>query len=204
MASIEFLSLETVRDGHAIKCANEKKKGDTDHNVACHTHSPKAGQGMNVSMMDSYNLSWKLAHSILGLTPQATGSSVDSVLETFELERVDTARQLIEFDAKFSHMFSGKMGAGDADTAGLTHGEFLKVFRDGSGFTSGCGLEYKPSKLVRTADGSGNLVTSEGDPLYGALTTGRRVLNVELKRYADNTTRQLQDGKHDLLHIVSD
>lgn len=154
--------------------------------------------------MDSYNLSWKLAHSILGLTPQAIDSSADPILQTFELERVDTARQLIEFDAKFSHMFSGKMGAGDADTAGLTHDEFLKVFRDGSGFTSGCGLEYKPSKLVRAADGSENLTTSGGDPLYGALTTGRRVLNVELKRYADNTTRQLQDGKQDFPYVMSD
>ncbi len=27
---------------------------------ACHTHSPKAGQGMNVSMQDTYNLGWKL------------------------------------------------------------------------------------------------------------------------------------------------
>jgi hypothetical protein len=28
---------------------------------ACHTHSPKAGQGMNVSMQDGFNLGWKLA-----------------------------------------------------------------------------------------------------------------------------------------------
>lgn len=27
---------------------------------ACHTHSPKAGQGMNVSLQDGYNLGWKL------------------------------------------------------------------------------------------------------------------------------------------------
>ena len=27
---------------------------------ACHTHSPKAGQGMNVSMQDAFNLGWKL------------------------------------------------------------------------------------------------------------------------------------------------
>ena len=26
---------------------------------------------MNVSMMDSYNLSWKLVHSLHGLTPQS-------------------------------------------------------------------------------------------------------------------------------------
>ncbi|CAD0115067.1 unnamed protein product [Aureobasidium uvarum] len=166
------------------------------------------GQGMNVSMMDSYNLSWKLAHSILGLSPSTIKNSADPVLETFELERVDTARQLIEFDTKFSHMFSGKIGSGDSSTAGLTHDEFLEVFRDGSGFTSGCGLEYKSSKLVRATEGSQDMVSSAGDPLYGALTPGRRVLNVELKRYADNTTRQLHEelpsnGRYRLLILTS-
>ncbi|THV96016.1 putative phenol monooxygenase [Aureobasidium pullulans] len=156
---------------------------------ACHTHSPKAGQGMNVSMMDSFNLSWKLAHSILGLTPHASENGADTVLETFEAERVDTARQLIEFDAKFSHMFSGKLNA----ETGLTHDEFLKVFRDGSGFTSGCGLEYKPSRLVWSSQNSDDMIVATGDPINGALTVGRRFLNVELKRYADNTTRQLHD-----------
>ena len=33
---------------------------------ACHTHSAKAGQGMNVSMQDTYNLGWKLASVLEG------------------------------------------------------------------------------------------------------------------------------------------
>lgn len=33
---------------------------------ACHTHSPKAGQGMNISMMDTFNLGWKLAMVLKG------------------------------------------------------------------------------------------------------------------------------------------
>src|SRR3984885_3467246 len=33
---------------------------------ACHTHSPKAGQGMNVSMQDAFNLGWKLASVLRG------------------------------------------------------------------------------------------------------------------------------------------
>lgn len=37
---------------------------------ACHTHSPKAGQGMNVSMMDTWNLGWKLASVIRGQSSQ--------------------------------------------------------------------------------------------------------------------------------------
>ncbi|KAF7181555.1 hypothetical protein CNMCM7691_000774 [Aspergillus felis] len=38
---------------------------------AIHTHSPKAGQGMNVSIQDTYNLGWKLASVIHGVSPQA-------------------------------------------------------------------------------------------------------------------------------------
>lgn len=34
---------------------------------ACHTHSPKAGQGMNVSLQDGYNIGWKLAAVLQGL-----------------------------------------------------------------------------------------------------------------------------------------
>lgn len=149
---------------------------------------------MNVSMMDSYNLAWKLAHSINGLTPHATPGSADPVLETFEQERVDTARQLIEFDTTFSHIFSGQIGSDDPSNAGLTHEEFLRVFREGSGFTSGCGLHYQPSRLVRTPAESLLSTPSKDDPLSGTLTPGTRLLNVELKRYADATTRQLQDG----------
>jgi phenol 2-monooxygenase len=149
---------------------------------------------MNVSMMDSYNLAWKLAHSLHGLTPCTPSGTADPVLETFEQERVDTARQLIEFDTQFSHMFSGQVGPTDAEAAGLTHEEFLRVFSEGNGFTSGCGLHYKPSRLVRTPVESHLSTFPQGDPLYGALTPGRRLLNVEVKRYADATTRHLQDG----------
>jgi phenol 2-monooxygenase (NADPH) len=36
---------------------------------ACHTHSPKAGQGMNVSMQDAFNLGWKLASVLRKQSP---------------------------------------------------------------------------------------------------------------------------------------
>ncbi|KAH7393851.1 putative phenol monooxygenase [Phaeosphaeria sp. MPI-PUGE-AT-0046c] len=160
---------------------------------ACHTHSPKAGQGMNVSMMDSFNLAWKLAHSINGLTPRAQSGASDLVLQTFEQERVDTARQLIEFDTKFSHMFSGQIGCDDSSKSDLSHEEFLRVFREGSGFTSGCGLRYQPSTLVRPSDRSLLNASLEQDPLSGKLVAGTRLRNAEVKRYADANTRQIQD-----------
>lgn len=89
---------------------------------------------MNVSVMDAYNLSWKLTHSILGLTPRQAADQPDPVLETFDQERVYTARLLIDFDNKFSHMFSGQIGAQDSSAQGMSQAEFQSVFSQGSGF----------------------------------------------------------------------
>jgi phenol 2-monooxygenase len=145
-------------------------------------------------MMDSYNLAWKLAQSINGLTPKPSSGTADPILETFESERTDTARQLIEFDTTFSHIFSGKIGSGHSATSGLTHEEFLRIFREGSGFTSGCGLHYRPSTLVRMPAKPQPELPTTSDSLSGELVPGKRLLNVELKRYSDATTRQLHDG----------
>ncbi|KAF2659394.1 putative phenol monooxygenase [Lophiostoma macrostomum CBS 122681] len=176
---------------------------------ACHTHSPKAGQGMNVSMMDSYNLGWKLAHSLHGLTPCCGPGAADPVLATFASERVGIARQLIEFDTKFSHMFSGRIGPADAEAAaGLTHEEFLRVFSEGNGFTSGCGIQYEPNRLIRVPIESRLSSSPSGDPLCGSLMPGRRLLNVSVKRYADANTREIHDelpsnGRYYLLVMTS-
>jgi 2-polyprenyl-6-methoxyphenol hydroxylase-like FAD-dependent oxidoreductase len=79
-----YLLLEMVSFVAQSSCAI------VNHFKACHTHSPKAGQGMNVSMMDSYNLSWKLVHSINGLIRNSQGD-VDKVLDTYEFERQTVA-----------------------------------------------------------------------------------------------------------------
>ena len=164
------------------------------HELACHTHSPKAGQGMNVSMMDAYNLSWKLAHSLHGLTPRSTMSCSDPVLATFGLERHLVAQQLIDFDSKFSAMFSGRIAQVNSESSNLSHEQFLKVFSDGSGFTSGCGIEYPPSTLTQVMDvGKHNSILG-CDYLQGTLKPGRRLRDTIVKRYADANFRHLHDG----------
>lgn len=160
---------------------------------ACHTHSPKAGQGMNVSMMDSYNLSWKLIHSLNGITPLSS-SPCDKILDTFQTERLTVARQLIAFDKEFSSMFSGKISTEEDAEGGLTHEQFLEVFSTGNGFTSGCGLEYPENLLVEPAVPAG--LIDGTDYLSGVLKPGRRLLNVKAKRHADGCRRDLQDGGH--------
>lgn len=145
---------------------------------------------MNVSMMDSYNLAWKLIYSIYGLTPDP-----ETLLDTYYSERHTVAQQLIDFDRTFSSMFSGKMGSEEDGVNGLTHEEFETVFRTGNGFTSGCGIEYPESSIVnRTLENDGKNPIQGTDRLSGMLYPGRRLLNVQVKRHADGNRRDLQDG----------
>ncbi len=68
---------------------------------ACHTHSAKAGQGMNVSMQDGFNLGWKLG-SVL------TGRASEDLLVTYGAERRPVAQQLIDFDREWSSLMARK------------------------------------------------------------------------------------------------
>ena len=68
---------------------------------ACHTHSAKAGQGMNVSMQDGWNLAWKLGYVLSGLAE-------DSLLATYSEERRVTAKNLIDFDLEWSTLMAKK------------------------------------------------------------------------------------------------
>ncbi|MGO2941415.1 MAG: FAD-binding monooxygenase [Brevibacterium aurantiacum] len=66
---------------------------------ACHTHSAKAGQGMNVSMQDGFNISWKLGQVL-------SGRSSQELLRTYSAERQVTAKNLIDFDKEWSTLMA--------------------------------------------------------------------------------------------------
>jgi len=106
---------------------------------ACHTHSPKAGQGMNVSMQDSFNLGWKLASVLKGrCSPQ--------ILHTYSAERQAVAKELIDFDRKFARLFSDPpKDATGADGEGVDLTEFQKYFVRQGRFTAGTETRYRPS-----------------------------------------------------------
>ena len=69
---------------------------------ACHTHSPKAGQGMNVSMQDAFNLGWKLASVLRDRCPPG-------LLHTYSAERRAIAKELIDFDREWASMLSAPL-----------------------------------------------------------------------------------------------
>jgi phenol 2-monooxygenase len=108
---------------------------------AVHTHSPKAGQGMNVSMQDSYNLGWKIGLVVKGIAKP-------EILATYEDERRKIAKDLIDFDHKFSRLFSGRPAKDVLDETGVSMQEFKEVFLKGNLFASGVAVEYDNSMLV--------------------------------------------------------
>lgn len=55
---------------------------------AAHVHSPVGGQGMNTGIGDAINLAWKLAAVL-------KGGARESLLATYELERIGFARRLV-------------------------------------------------------------------------------------------------------------
>jgi phenol 2-monooxygenase len=105
---------------------------------ACHTHSAKAGQGMNVSMQDGFNLAWKLGHVLEGRSPE-------SLLSTYSEERQVVAKNLIEFDKVWSTLMAKKPEEFEDPS------ELEDFYVRTAEFPAGFMTEYAPSVLVAPA-----------------------------------------------------
>jgi phenol 2-monooxygenase len=140
---------------------------------ACHTHSPKAGQGMNVSMGDAFNLGWKLAAVLRGLSPP-------ELLHSYSAERQTVARDLIEFDREWAKIMSERP-KDDAAAAGSTP-KFQQYFIEHGRYTAGMSVRYKPSQLT----GGG-----ERQSLAPGFEIGARFHSAPVIRLADAKPMQL-------------
>jgi phenol 2-monooxygenase len=109
---------------------------------ACHTHSAKAGQGMNVSMADAWNLGWKLGAVL-------RGTAHPRLLDTYSAERQVIAQELIDFDREFARMFSAPPKESvAADGPGVDPAEFQRYFAAQGRFTAGVATKYAPSLIT--------------------------------------------------------
>lgn len=113
---------------------------------ACHTHSPKAGQGMNVSMQDTFNLGWKLAAVL-------RGQAMPELLRTYSAERQAIAKELIDFDREWAKMLS------ISKKSGFDPAETERYFVRHGRYTAGTATHYRPSLLT-------------GESVHQALATG--------------------------------
>ena len=127
---------------------------------ACHTHSAKAGQGMNVSMQDSWNIGWKLAQVLRGY-------SSHKLLRTYNAERQQIAQDLIDFDLSWS----GRM-AGNTPDDECIEDFYVRTAEFPAGFMT----EYKPSMII---SGRARQELATGYPL------GKRFKSYEAVRRCD-------------------
>ncbi len=128
---------------------------------ACHTHSPKAGQGMNVSMQDGFNLGWKLAAVL-------RKRAAPHLLKTYSAERQAVAKELIDFDREWAQVISSSKGADPAQTQ--------RYFVQHGRYTAGTATRYRPALLTGDAT---------HQDLAKGFTIGMRLHSVPVIRVAD-------------------
>ncbi len=130
---------------------------------ACHTHSAKAGQGINVSMQDGWNLGWKLGYVLEGLSPE-------SLLQTYSDERRVTAKNLIDFDKEWSTLMAKKPEEFDSPS------QLEEFYVQTAEFPAGFMTEYTESMLTGDA---------EHQALASGFPIGKRFKSVRTTRVAD-------------------
>jgi phenol 2-monooxygenase len=130
---------------------------------ACHTHSAKAGQGMNVSMQDGFNLAWKLAHVLDGRSPA-------TLLATYTSERQVIAQNLIDFDKQWSNMMAKRPE--DFESPSELEDFYVKTAEFPAGFMT----QYQPSMIV---------AESTHQRLAAGFPIGKRFKSAPVIRVAD-------------------
>lgn len=68
---------------------------------AAHIHSPMLAQGMNTCLQDAYNFAWKLDMVI-------KGNAEDSLLDTFDAERLPVVRRMLRKTSVMTHLVTGE------------------------------------------------------------------------------------------------
>ncbi|PLW13284.1 hypothetical protein PCANC_17854 [Puccinia coronata f. sp. avenae] len=162
---------------------------------AVHTHSPKAGQGMNISMLDMFSLAWKI-----NLIEKGIGKR-ETIIETYEQERRGVAQELLTMDAEYSKHFSGQGGTiNSLDKAqqatkvlGVDPQLFMQLFKKKAYFSSGCGAVYHTNVLNAAADSS----MFQGLPgawIDVPLRTGERLLPGNVVRALDGNPVEIEQA----------
>jgi phenol 2-monooxygenase len=146
---------------------------------AVHTHSPKAGQGMNTSIQDAQNLGWKLRLGLQGRIRASASASAspEALLRTYEAERRPVAQDLIAFDKEYLKLFAAPSSQFDT--------EFLRAMK----FTTGLSIRYPRSCAVQWPRGVEDLGPSL---LKADLVPGKRLQDFQVVYHADGATARIQ------------
>jgi len=144
---------------------------------ACHTHSAKAGQGMNVSLQDALNLGWKLIAVL-------EGRAGPELLRTYTVERRAIAEELIDFDKRWSKtMASPPKDPAHPERGGIDPADLQAQFMQSGRYTAGVATRYVPTTVL-TGEAS-------HQHLAKGFTVGMRFHSAPVVRLADGKPMQL-------------
>ncbi|RSL45975.1 hypothetical protein CEP54_014051 [Fusarium duplospermum] len=145
---------------------------------------------MNFSIQDSYNLGWKIACVIKGISPL-------SILKTYDEECGLTTKQLIAFDKALSEQ--APLG-GNFSVKGTRQG-----LQDGLPFTSTTAVEYEAGPFVAKG---GSSITSKQDLVPGIIM-GRRIHSRTVEKHANGEPHDFgksfpSDGRYRIVIFAGD
>ncbi len=110
---------------------------------AAHIHSPVGGQGMNIGIQDAYNLAWKLALVVAGV-------SRESLLDSYQAERKPVARSILRGTDLMTRVITLRHPVPESIRNGLAGvlGEIGFVRRKVARTLSELGIGYPDSPIV--------------------------------------------------------
>ncbi|KAJ5091493.1 hypothetical protein NUU61_006363 [Penicillium alfredii] len=162
---------------------------------AVHTHSPKVGLGMNMSMQDSFNVGWKVALV-------AAGVAHPSILSTYHPERHRLAEMLLDYDRHWSPLFTEmKSEAAESPDKTQTMIKVTELFED---FADGLKAFYGASSLVWKPEGG-----EEVPAVARCLIPGERFPPAKLRNQAEGGTHwtmrlMKSDGRFRVVILAGD
>ncbi|MGH8110933.1 MAG: FAD-dependent monooxygenase [Rhodanobacteraceae bacterium] len=170
-----WFSIYEVAQGLTDAFDDAAGRGNEDPRVfiagdACHTHSAQAGQGMNVSMADAFNLGWKLAAVL-------RGQSDPALLRTYSAERQPVAQELIDFDREWAAlMATHPRDPAHPEASGTDPDTLRDYYARGQRYTMGIATRYPTG-----------LLTGEGkhQSLAAGFPVGMRFHSAPVVRLAD-------------------
>lgn len=143
---------------------------------AAHTHSPKAGMGLNMSVQDAYNLAWKLAAVV-------NKEASPQLLTTYELERRPIAQTLLEFDRDFNTLFHSPLSNSTPDEYRAAIAEAVTTE---SGDISGVAALYLDQGIMNNP----GLYRQD---LATRITIGKRIPHGTFVNHADGRSMEVHD-----------
>ncbi|KAJ7595097.1 FAD binding domain-containing protein [Mycena floridula] len=165
---------------------------------ANHTHSPRAGLGLNTAILESHNLCWKLALVLKGYAqPQ--------ILQTYAVERQAVGEELVAMDRQLVQLYAGleKQSAKEFSSEATT--QWLRKLHQfqvaNSAYQAGASITYQPT-ILTISDGQ-TLV----DVMNPGLTAGGRLRPAMVTRLSDSSLVSILapfDGRFTIYILVGD